>query len=480
MSATAKQEVQIVLSDFNETLGVDEISTIMGSIRNSEITQFVFKMELDGIVNSAWECDIAFTWMELLVFMEGIYPFCDSCDYEIEGSSIPVATILAVPKDHEGIACFIENVMFACWQVQEMDSGEYWGQVWEIHDKIVKGKPLSFPKLGDDYMANLINDSSGNYESDEDLPSWKLGFWRSNIAAREGLVGYASSECIIVFNGADAHASSLAKLLRSLGHSHSLQIRSGVGLVLADRSHPLLLTGEWGYRVSREVLCRAQEAIRAILRENGKDESALSLHEVDTSVCQASEMASIKWRGVEICIPCSRLRPNELDHVMSKLLPPAPDVNWSVLDEDIFEELGYDILIDRGYERVERMGTVYTPDGGRDLVAYRRGAAQSLYLTELALGQSKKWIFQCKYSTRDQLRLSDLGSFVDVVAHYNASGYGIITNAAIAPQIYDRLLALKANPGMPFFSDYDVFSGSEISRIICSRPVLFRKYFRRD
>jgi hypothetical protein len=143
------------------------------------------------------------------------------------------------------------------------------------------------------------------------------------------------------------------------------------------------------------------------------------------------------------------------------------DVNWACFDDEIFEQLCYDIVYHNSKfdkNTIRKMGKSRSRDGGRDIVVF----------TKSALGDKpKKYIFQCKLSGREKsINTSNVGSISDVIDQYGADGYGLMCNCYIDSTLFDRLDGISDSRGI----DIETWSGFEIERFLSRRPLLKQRY----
>jgi hypothetical protein len=143
--------------------------------------------------------------------------------------------------------------------------------------------------------------------------------------------------------------------------------------------------------------------------------------------------------------------------------------DWSLVDDEMFEKLCYDLLLRDGRfiaRETKKMGTSRSRDGGRDIVT--KAASRS--------GQSSSnnlWIVQCKFSKsrkslgRDDVRLADL------IDEYAPAGVIIATNMVIDAGTYDKYEKIKANRKV----EIESWDGLFIERLLNKNPDLFRSYW---
>lgn len=144
--------------------------------------------------------------------------------------------------------------------------------------------------------------------------------------------------------------------------------------------------------------------------------------------------------------------------------------DWSTLSDETFEHLCYDLI--RAHPRfdadsIRRFGKSRSRDGGRDIEVReiaRPGAAD----------RPRKWIFQCKLISNNAsltaTRLTDIGDMLD---HYAAEGFGVLTSGPIDATLYDKLDAVCSKRGVEQLN----MSILELERALASQPVVRARYF---
>ncbi len=157
-----------------------------------------------------------------------------------------------------------------------------------------------------------------------------------------------------------------------------------------------------------------------------------------------------------------------LSSVEDKLVTDAKiDVNWDNFDDEIFEQLCYDIVYHNSkFDKttIRKMGKSRSRDGGRDIVVFTKSISGD---------KPKKYIFQCKLSGREKsINTSNVGSVSDVIDQYGADGYGLMCNCYIDSTLFDRLDGISDSRGV----DVETWSGFEVERFLSRRPLLKQRY----
>ena len=141
--------------------------------------------------------------------------------------------------------------------------------------------------------------------------------------------------------------------------------------------------------------------------------------------------------------------------------------NWSLINDEIFEQLCYDLVLRDGKfipEETRKMGLSKSRDGGRDIV--------TTFKTYSGHNKNRFWVIQCKFSKskkslgRNDVKLSDL------IDEYSPAGVIIATNMFIDAGAYDKFDKISKNRG----TDIKYWDGLGIERLLNRNPDLIRSY----
>lgn len=143
--------------------------------------------------------------------------------------------------------------------------------------------------------------------------------------------------------------------------------------------------------------------------------------------------------------------------------------NWKVLNDDLFEELCYDIIYLHpkfDSSTIQKMGKSTSRDGGRDIVVKTKATPTS---------EAQLYIFQCKFSKgAGSLSASKVPNAGNVIMQYGASGYGVFTPLVIDSTLYDMLDGFERNAKI----DTSIrWSKYELERFLNRNGHLKKKYF---
>lgn len=145
------------------------------------------------------------------------------------------------------------------------------------------------------------------------------------------------------------------------------------------------------------------------------------------------------------------------------------NLDWASLTDERFEQLCYDVIYsDPNFDAdtIRKYGKSRSRDGGRDIEVRE--------VRRWPSGKPRKWIFQCKLVTNDSslgaTKLVDVGDMLD---HYGAQGFGVMTSALIDATLYDKLDGIcKKRKVMQ--RHFDVL---KLERTIARHPGIRKLYF---
>jgi hypothetical protein len=346
----------------------------------------------------------------------------------------------------------------------------------------------TLPEYCDKYFANLI---ASNYDwskegIDQTLfirPEWAFHTWKSSWSKKIGFDLYVSPEYWLLSKNAD--------LILALQHASDYSPNEENKLinpitVLADMSNIFLFA-------QNDVVCMSMNkhflAARCAEIVFPYDENRFenTQHNWGVSPCFAiaNDLSFVIFDGATFRYVMFRdafriLNTKEVDLMTSRVQELSADLlerggtsitrrsDWSLVDDEKFEKLCYDLVLRDGRfisRETKKMGTSRSRDGGRDIVtksASRSGQRSSNNL----------WIVQCKFSKsrkslgRDDVRLGDL------IDEYAPAGVIIATNMVIDAGTYDKYEKIKANRKV----EIESWDGLFIERLLNKNPDLFRYY----
>jgi hypothetical protein len=379
----------------------------------------------------------------------------------------PVYQLTIENFDKKSLAIELKSLIWSFQYPQEdIHETEYsnYRELINEHEEKVTEKKLAYPEVIDDYLINLV--AGAYYELEfETISDHLSSFPERNYGFISG-ARYNTSEYKVLISSSSwivPSALNLDDIFRendyegqiSLLPSHLLMIDhktvaiSELGVVdipmdqlfqaiacYEDYSNPrdeyrqkLALHGSFFQHSPRIV--RLQEKYSNGLINNQ------SLFNVYTS--EFSDFCVVPIGDANIVLfDIDKTRNNEsqkfinsakqlLSTIEDELVTEAKtDLNWGSFDDEIFEQLCYDIIYHNSKfdkNTIRKMGKSRSRDGGRDIVVF----------TKPTLGaKPKKYIFQCKLSGREKsINTSNVGSVSDVIDH-NAGA----DPAGAAPGLY--------------------------------------------
>jgi len=407
-------------------------------------------------------------------------------------------------RNPTGCAAALRRIKLAFDQDQPPESEDARIEALEFESALTDYPHVSFPELGDSFLANYVHGLEATFGDDEleqcycDFPTWRYGFWKSFLSQEAGADLYASIDAWIL-----PHTVELSTLLRYLGwkgtgtrtilHSaQSVRIGSLPWILASDSLCVRVPTRQlssaaqcWYQALSATAQPARQSSGSAIV--DAETDYLSTQPEAQWSVSEDGSIVSVGLADVQFLTflePSSKVRPEDLRVYLraaedSRMLlsahcglPESP-LDWTQLDPNAFEELCYDTLL--RCERFDpikmrKLGSALSRDGGRDIEAWtqtRPGAP------------AKKWIYQCKFSATAGRSLA--GSKVaisDVVDQYSADGFGVMTNLVIDATLYDKLDGIaktRSQAGRALL--VDTWSVYELERFLYPKRDLLARYF---
>lgn len=345
------------------------------------------------------------------------------------------------------------------------------------------------PEYCDKYFANLI---ASNYDwSQDDIdqvlsvrPEWAFHTWKSSWSKKLGFDLYVSPDYWLL--------STDANLLHALQcASDYVQIMEGRLInpvrVLSDMNCIFLFTQNEVVSLSLSKHFLAVRCAEIVFPyDENRFENTQFNWGVSPCFAIASNLAYVTFYGKTFHYVMFRdsfrvLNAKEIDLIASNIQGLSTDLlekgstsiirksDWSLIDDEKFEKLCYDLVLRDGRflaDWTKKMGTSRSRDGGRDIVT--KAASRS--------GQSSinnMWIVQCKFSKsrkslgRDDVRLADL------IDEYAPAGVIIATNMVIDAGTYDKYEKIKSNRNV----EIESWDGLYIERLLNKNPDLFRAYW---
>ena len=370
------------------------------------------------------------------------------------------------------------------------------------------------PAIIDDYYANLINGAYDHYRSEapefyeEEMakfPERRLGFHKSALSHRLGAASYVSMDGWVVpvsvpvdlffkateqkyriddFFSGDIFTIGGKSFARSdelvayFPMSHYFKSRVCASLALRDDED----TWPWNlfdWRDSSFTHSPLDEAIappgsKAMQRkrEHCLIHSSGTLVILDDGQFRHFLYDTEPLNQVAIKAVHENLSGLSLSLATMIGLSATPSCNWSILSDEDFEQLCYDVIFAHpkfDSDSIRKLGKSRSRDGGRDLEVH-----------EIPLNRSagpKKWIFQCKLVTDGSSltgrKLQDVGDMLD---SYSAEGFGVMTSTLIDATLYDKLDNVCGKRSVTQLH----FSRLELERALVRLPAIRKCYFEKN
>lgn len=365
---------------------------------------------------------------------------------------------------------------------------------------------LYFPEVIDLYFANVIN--GANNESGLEFfsefsisnPEQKYGYWiGASYLNKKDKVLYSQS-CWIASNNIE-----LSELFNgnSLNHGVSiipanLLVINSQGMVISENGAIQIAMGEviQGIACIHELYPNKDDYTYHHLdsfngsffsKSEHSDDIELSNFwqenaEFELYVSEFEEFVIFKTKEASLVLfninkPTHLKSQSFLDAMLTigasfeggVLSSPEIQLNWDLLDDELFEQLCCDIIYQNSkYDNttIRKMGKSRSRDGGRGIEVYSK---------KLPNHEPKKFIFQCKLiKSKSSLNTSNIGSVSDVIDQFGPKGYGVMCNRVIDSTLYDRLDGIKNTRDL----EIDTWDSVKIERFIARRPHLRERYFK--
>jgi hypothetical protein len=359
----------------------------------------------------------------------------------------------------------------------------------DFEDKIVCYSIIPvLPEYCDLYFANLI---VSNYDWEPEAiqetltlnPEWKFYTWKSSWSRKLGFDFYVSSEFWLLDINADLHCA----LMHASDHKSSFSSENLIipTRVISDMNKIYIF-------IKDDVLCISLNLHFFIARcaeilfpfDEDKFQNTKFCWGISADFCVFKDYSLIVFKGgtfqyVIFFESIEILNINEIDKLTSLVQNLTVDLlerssnsikikcNWSFIDDEIFEQLCYDLILRDGRfipEETRRMGKSKSRDGGRDVLTFEKSHS----------GQNERrlWIIQCKYSKfnkslgRNDIILSEL------IDEYKPYGVIIATNMIIDAGAYDKFDKIAINRN----TEVKYWNGLWIERLLNRNPDLIRNY----
>ncbi|KAF2512119.1 restriction endonuclease [Flavobacterium zhairuonense] len=406
----------------------------------------------------------------------------------------------------------------------ELDSMSFLDEISEHEENYNKGV-FVFPELINNYWANLINGAyweiaSEYYESEskffnktyKKFPEHRFGFWKGPLSNKFKETIYFSTESWII----PPNSNTLIALKAYSGiEEKDLLLEDSDKIEYKGRT-VLINNFTAVYFNYHEQLLNAIKCTERVLNrnktpENNKINESNTLNLFGENINQKNrkkrtnyhsdiniDKTKIKYKlseyGDVVTIEYNKfthvffvnntLNFQEIKDLHAFLFPAysktqnlinmsiSENCNWQELNDDIFEELCYDILYCHPYfdhSTIQKMGKSRSRDGGRDITIKTRKNPTK---------EQELYIFQCKFFSDDKsLSATKIANAGNVIMQYGAKGYGVFTTTVIDATLYDMLDGFNRN------MDIDVsftWSKYELERHLNQYQLIKNKYFKKN
>jgi len=361
---------------------------------------------------------------------------------------------------------------------------------WDFRDEMYWQSPkreLHFPQLAEDYLANLLC-GSWPWEDDESaqeyrakFPESEFQYWQSMTAKKKGVRLFCSPYAWI---GAPDHDPCETLSKWSYWENSTFDKFKPAKIQHFGNLPPLLLSESSAIVLpSTEIYdaLNCSSSVDLFGKRTAKKPDADWALAGDWELSSSGSVAVFRNENASHFAFCDRYQIAEnqrlqyakiqesktRDLYKSLGLEIVRECDWSLLDDDTFEQLCYDIIRRCGKftaSSVRKMGNSRSRDGGRDLLAKTISRPGS---------PPESWIIQCKHLRSRKSLSGSLVQISDVVDQYECHGFGVMTNAVIDATLFDKLdaIATKRKIGK------QTWSGMELERFLQAHIDLIDKYF---
>ncbi|HBZ7514711.1 Uncharacterised protein [Klebsiella pneumoniae] len=381
-------------------------------------------------------------------------------------------------------------------------------------ENVIDTYPTKIPEVVDRYFANLVGgvyfqmryDAPEIYQREiAEHPERRIGYWRSSFSSKLGASCYASSDGWVLPNSVNLNdfflISSQKYNAESMRPAKVMTINNTSYILSEDIVAYFPMSHYFKSRICSSLALLEEEDVWPPDTFNWLDASFSysPYHEFLSSAIPENSRATqsrideclIDPDGTIIIIndgsfrhllydtktlTLDRIRKlyndvvEESNHLANNIgLANNINYQWASLTDEQFEQLCYDLICVHpkfNSETIRKYGKSRSRDGGRDI---------EVYDIPRSIGDKpRKWIFQCKLITSSKslssTKLIDVGDMLD---HYGAEGFGVMTSAPIDATLYDKLDAICGRRGVEQMN----FSIFELERTLSRHNKLHQRYF---
>ena len=466
--------------------GWDDPGYEMPKFKPGQIFELVIPLRSINITNNPMDIASDYAWA--LHAAELLSPHVSSFSHRHQVANYSHSEIFSfIPTRPAGCKEAVREIRLVYSDVESKKTDQARRKANKFEESLLEYPRVRFPELADSFLANYVNSLEGNYDEIDLVnriyqkhPTWKYRFWKSFLSQEVGTDIYTSTHSWILprsmsinrllnyldpdlppaeiqlFQATPIRISFLPWILAS--SSVCVQIPFNCLNSAAECWHHCL----WNQSQAGERQNRSFSALVANRKSPVHFEDA-SIHReylVENqhqkwSVSSDGSIVTVSFEDVTLLTfvgPESKLRPDALQTCLSQAenncsvlyqncgLPANSPCHWSLLNDELFEQLCYDILLrcERfNPSRMRKLGKSRSRDGGRDIEAWTQARPDC---------PPQKWIYQCKFSAAPGSSLSGSQfSISDVVDQFEADGFGVMTNRTIDTTLYDKLDQIAQN-----------------------------------
>lgn len=498
--------------------------TLIKILESEDEIEIVLPLDSIGISNSYLY--IVHDYLLVSYFSEKIASFVDVKNGEVTPRDIYykdfiiVCTPVDVKKLADCLICFSAFFTDGIDELPQEDKFSFYDKIDEYELNLEK-QCFVFPELINDYWANLINgayfEMALEYYSEDEFfketykryPEHRYGFWKNPFSKEYNETLYFSTEGWII--PPKSNTNNALKIYSDFEHDLTIEKAEvlnykGSYVIVSCSSAVWLNKGS----LLNSILCTEKILLRnhgeqlLITPAESSDEAQFSgypgdplqeaesynsrLNLLDSEkfqyyLSEFGDLILVEYLGFSYVFFTRNILSFEELKDLDEYLNPVyskiqsligqsctENCKWDYLDDDVFEELCYDIIYCHpkfDSSTIQKMGKSRSRDGGRDIIVKTRKTQTS---------NSELFIFQCKfYNSSNSLSASKLPNAGNVIMQYGAKGYGIFTSAVIDSTLYDMLDGFERNMKI----DTSIrWSKYELERFLNRNKKLKEKYFK--
>ncbi|EHO5062434.1 hypothetical protein KLQ07_001117 [Salmonella enterica] len=384
-----------------------------------------------------------------------------------------------------------------------------------VRDKVLdfelelENHPIRLPEIADDYYANLIegaycemlSESPGLYHDElKKYPERAFGYWRSSFSSKLDNNCYVSKAGWLFPDDLN-----LNNFFEVTGQKYRTETLLPAEILIINDTSYVMADGLVAYFPMKQyinsMICSSLAMFADAEGDKETEEYDWSDRDIYDPKIFAIEHAYISSQNINKCMidpngtmiaaydgkcwhllyDTKILSINAIKRIYNKFrtislafanyinLPDNISCKWDSLSDEQFERLCYDVIHTHprfNSDTIRKYGKSRSRDGGRDIEVFD--------IPRTAGDIPRKWIFQCKLITNSKslsaTRLIDVG---DMLEHYNAQGFGVMTSAPIDATLYDKLDAICSKRKIEQMN----FSVLELERALYYDDILRCRYF---